>query len=320
MRWFHPILLLSLLAAGAAPAGPLGELLKERRAARQASMPSDGSQDELSGSGRMAATRVPEGVTVLRDVAYGAAREQRLDVYTPQSGTHDAPVIVMVHGGGWKRGDKNMQSVVENKAARWVPRGFVFVSVAYRMLPDADVPAEAADVAHAVAYVQAHAAQWGGDGRQVILMGHSAGAHLAALLTSSPQMAQQNGMQPWLGTIALDSAAFNVEAIMRSRHFGLYDEAFGSDPAYWRAVSPITQLAGAAPPLLAVCSSQRANSCEQARAYAQKATGIGNRAEVHPENLSHREINAQLGMPGAYTDAVERFMKGLAPQVAMRLQ
>jgi arylformamidase len=320
VRWVQPILLLSLLAAGAAPAGPLGDLLKERRAERRAAMPSDGAQDELSGAGRMAPAQVPAGVKVTRDLAYGADKAQRLDVYTPQSGTQDAPVIVMVHGGGWKRGDKNMQTVVENKAARWVPRGFVFVSIGYRMLPEADVLAQAADVAHAVAWVQAHAAQWGGDTRQVILMGHSAGAHLAALLTSSPRIVQENGMQPWLGTVALDSAAFDVEAIMRHRHFGLYDEAFGTDPAYWRAVSPITQLAGAAPPLLAVCSSQRADSCDQARAYVQKATGMGNRAEVHPEHLSHREINGQLGLPGTYTDAVERFLKGLAPQVAARLQ
>lgn len=286
MRLVHPVLLLSLLAVGAA---------------------------------RLAPAQVPPGVQLTRDLAYGPDRAQHLDVYTPQAGAHDAPLIVMVHGGGWKRGDKTMQAVVANKAARWVPRGFVFVSVDYRMLPDADVPTQAADVARALGYVQAHAAQWGGDGRLVILMGHSAGAHLASLLTSSPQLARDNGAQPWLGTVALDSAAFNVEQIMRGPHFGLYDEAFGADPAVWRAVSPLDRLAGATPPLLAVCSSRRATSCQQARAYVQKTTGFGNRAQVLPEDLSHREINVELGLPGAYTEAVERFMQGLAPQVAARL-
>ena len=319
MRLIRPILLLSLLAAGTVQAGPLREMLQERRAERQAAVQADGRDDELAGTRRMAPARVPPGVEVARDVSYGPDRAQRVDVYTPQAGTRDAPVIVMVHGGGWKRGDKSMQAVVENKVARWVPHGVVFVSVDYRMLPEADVAAQAADVARAVAYVQAHAAEWGGDGGQVILMGHSAGAHLVALLTSSSRLVREHGVQPWLGTVALDSAAFDVGTIMRSRHFSLYDEAFGTDPAYWRTVSPIDGPAGVASPLLAVCSSRRATSCEQARAYAQKAAGVGSRVQVEPERLSHREINAELGLAGAYTDAVERFMSGLGPGIAARL-
>lgn len=301
MRLADSILLLSLFAAGATQAGPLRDLL------------------ELAGAGRMAPAQVPRGVKVVRDLPYGPDRAQSIDVYTAQSLPHNAPIIVMVHGGGWKRGDKKMQSVVENKVARWVPRGFVFVSVGYRMLPEANVLAQAADVARALAYVQVHGAEWGGNGRQLILMGHSAGAHLVSLLTSSPQLARDNGLQSWLGTVALDSAALNVEAIMRKPHFGLYDEAFGADSTYWRLVSPFAQLAGRTPPLLAVCSSWRASSCEQAHAYVQKTSSFGNRAQVQAENLSHRDINAQLGLPGAYTDAVERFMKGLGPQVASLL-
>lgn len=308
MRILSGCLLLSLCggAAALAQAGPLRDLLKVR-------------QDELAGSARMAQARLAPGVERIGDLAYGADPAQRLDVYMPATSLHDAPVIVMVHGGGWKLGDKRMAAVVENKLARWVPRGFVLVSVGYRMLPQADVPTQAADVARAVAYVQDHAAQWGGDGRQLILMGHSAGAHLVSLLTSSPQLGREHGVQPWLGTIALDSAAFNVETIMRERHYGLYDEAFGADPLLWRAVSPFAQLGGAAPPLLAVCSSQRATSCDQAQAYVQKTIGFGNRAQVWPENLSHRDINAQLGLAGPYTEAVERFMRGLGPAVAERL-
>jgi acetyl esterase/lipase len=263
---------------------------------------------------------LPQGVRRIPDLAYGPDRAQRLDVYAAETGVRDAPVIVMVHGGAWKLGDKSMQAVVENKVARWVPRGFVFVSIGYRMLPQSDVLTQADDVARALAYVQSHATQWGGNAGRVILMGHSAGAHLAALLTAAPQLAQRQGAQPWLGTIALDSAAFNVEAIMESRHFGLYDDAFGADPAYWRAVSPIKQLAGPTPPLLAVCSSQRAASCDQAQAYVRKANGMGNRAQLRSENLSHRDINMQLGLPGAYTDAVEQFMRELAPDVAARLR
>src|SRR5579859_5939499 len=66
----------------------------------------------------------------LRDVHYGAGAAQTLDVYRPAA-AHGAPVIVFVHGGGWRIGDKAMARMVDSKVQRWVPRGFVFVSIDY---------------------------------------------------------------------------------------------------------------------------------------------------------------------------------------------
>ncbi|HYD51243.1 MAG TPA: alpha/beta hydrolase [Gemmatimonadaceae bacterium] len=255
---------------------------------------------------------------VLRDVAYGAHAEQRYDVYLPDR-PRSAPIVLMAHGGGWKRGDKAMGRVVDAKVARWIPKGIIVVSVDYRMQPDAAPLEQARDVARALADVQRRAPSWGGDPSRVILAGHSAGGHLVALLSASPSLAVELGARRWLGALVLDAGALDVPAIMRARHLPLFDLAFGRDSTDWRAASPQHALTRQATPMLAVCSSRRRVPCPQARAFAARARGLGVRLEVLPQDLSHGEINADLGVPGAYTDAVERFMASLDPVVATRL-
>ena len=297
LRWHaHRLVSLAMLAVLScdAGAGPLRDRLEARRAARQAA-PLDQARTD--------------GVTVVRDVSYGADKQQRFDVYIPKAAAN-APVIFMVHGGAWKNGDKAAGRVAENKVAYWSARGFIVISSNYRMLPDADPLTQARDVASAIAEAQAKAASWGGDRDKFILMGHSAGAHLVALLSSSPALA---GPLRWLGTVSLDSAALDIEQIMQGRHMRLYDEAFGKEPAYWRSISPYAQLAQAGKPLLAVCSSQRSDSCEQARRYAAKAGRFGTRVQVLAQDLSHMQINETLGQEGAYTQAVDQFIRSLLP-------
>lgn len=291
-----------LLLWQASYAGPLRDLIMERRAAPQANEATDG---EPGGS-----VSLPTGVRRLHDVAYGKDSKQRMDVYLPQQASR-APVIFMVHGGGWRWGDKGMKAVVENKVARWVPKGFIFISVNYRMLPGTAPAEQAQDIAHALAAAQNKVASWGGDPSRFILMGHSAGAHLVALLSASPAQAYRLGAKPWLGTVSLDSAALDVVETMKARHFHLYDDAFGSDPAYWEATSPFLALSGNAVPLLAVCSTRRSDACPQARKYAARASELGARASVLEQDLSHKDINQMLGIEGAYTDAVEAFISTL---------
>jgi acetyl esterase/lipase len=247
---------------------------------------------------------------VLRDVAYGAAPAQRMDVYKPAH-ARAAPVIVMVHGGAWMIGDKSNPGVAGRKQAHWAERGYLFVSIDYRMLPTADPWVQAQDVASALAYVQKHAGDWGGDGTRVVLAGHSAGAHLVALLGADPSLAYAQGAKAWLGTIALDSAAYNVSRIMTLPHAGFYDKVFGSDEAFWRKVSPLDRLHGKTQPMLLVCSSQRLLSCMQAETFAKAANEHGGRAQVLPEALTHEQINAELGGDSDYTRAADTFLRSL---------
>lgn len=225
----------------------------------------------------------------------------------------------MVHGGGWSRGDKAMRSVVQNKVARWVPRGFILISVDYRLLPQAGVQAQLEDLALAVATAQQRVAEWGGDGRRLVLIGHSAGAHLAALLSTQAALVRARGGWSWLGTVSLDSAALDVPQVMQSRHLRLYDRAFGNDPAYWAQVSPLQQLRGPIAPMLLVCSTRRSDSCPQARQFAAVAQGFHSRTPLLPENLSHRQINQELGLESDYTRGVERFMASLDAGMARQL-
>ncbi|TXT24838.1 MAG: LipQ [Rhodocyclaceae bacterium] len=259
------------------------------------------------------------GNPTLGDIAYGTDPDQRYDLYRPTT-SDNAPVILMVHGGGWRYGDKDMSRVVNNKVDRWLPRGIAFVSINYRMQPKAPPLEQARDVARALADVQRNWQKLGVDRSNIILMGHSAGAHLIALLGARPELLAEAGAQTPRGFILLDSGALDVPAIMNAKHFRLYDRAFGNNPADWRAASPIHHLQQATSPMLAVCSSRRDDACPQARAFVAQAQQVGTQAEVLALDKTHGEINSELGEATDYTAAVERFVGRLSPQLAERLR
>jgi acetyl esterase/lipase len=307
-----PLLALCLLATAttAAPA-PAQQRLRERIAQRM---------EQRRGHDAPTSAALPAGTRVERDIAYGGDPKQRYDVYRPAGARPDAPILFMVHGGGWRRGDKRMPNVVEHKAAYWLDKGFVFVSVNYRMEPDADPLVQARDVAAALASVQRRAREWGADPAQTILMGHSAGAHLVALLGSDPAgLLRQAGARRPLGVVSLDSGALDVPALMgQPRLPQLYRDAFGSDPAYWRLVSPQQQLARGGLPMLLVCSSTRrapTAPCDEARAFARHGAQLAVPMQVLPEAMSHGDINGELGLPSAYTRAVSDWIDRALMQV-----
>lgn len=330
----------AVLVTGLSPdlnAGPLRERLRERMQSRAAG--NDGMADfggamscadwakrvdrlETRAQGRNAGPTPDHS-----DVAYGPAPLERLDVFVPKRATTSggAPVIVMVHGGGWCVGDKAAAGMTANKVGRWVPRGFVFVSANYPMVNDgADARAQAGEIARATAYVQAHAAAWGGDPTKVILMGHSAGAHIVSLVNADAELRRAHGVQPLLGTVSLDAGAIDVVAQMPNVYPFLkerYREAFGDREAGWIAASPYHRLDRSAAPWLGVCSTTRKDDpCGQARAYATKSESLGVHAEVLPQPKGHGALNKELGEDGDYTRGVEIFMAGLDPSVAELLR
>lgn len=265
------------------------------------------------------ALRLPAGSRVLRDEAYGEHRLQKVDVYIPpgvgavSASDMDpgAPVVFMVHGGGWRRGDKSSRDVVRNKVRWLLPKGYVFVSVNYRLSPEIDPTEQALDVARALDYVQREAPRWGGDPDRIVLMGHSAGAHLVTMLTSAPDIVEAAGAAPWLGTVALDSAAYNVVELMATRHRSVYDRAFGKDPLFWAEASPELRLREAPPPMLLVCSTKWANSCRQASSYARAVEAVGGDVQRLQVALNHGAVNRAVGVPGRLTDAIGAFFRSL---------
>lgn len=261
---------------------------------------------------------IPADVVQKLNIAYGPAAKQRLDVYIPpqvaQGQVKNVPILLMVHGGGWRHGTKSRGGVVGDKAVYWLGQNFIFVSTDYRLLPDAAPDQQAEDVAAAFKYVSANAAKWGGNAQKIILMGHSAGAHLVAYVGARVEMLKSAAALP-LGVVALDSAAYDISRVMENRHFGLYDDAFGKDPSYWRLMSPITHLSVQSVPIHMVCSSRRAESCAQAKLHQKAAYAQGVRAEINPQDLSHAEINRDLGQVDretiGYTRSVDAFIQSL---------
>ena len=265
---------------------------------------------------------LPANMCFQLNVAYGSDPLQKFDVYMPATPPHGAPVIFIVHGGGWYQGDKMDPALVRNKVEAWVRTGAILISTNYRLVPGVDPLDQALDVAQALAYAQGHASEWGGDPGKFILMGHSAGGHLvsllaaqpslAASLAAKPSLAASMGARPWLGTIALDSAVYDVpEAMNNPSHPPLYDLAFGTDAALWNAASPMTQLRTRMAPFLAVCTPQVTGSCQRAQQFVDKAASYGAEASVLEENLSHEQVNEMLGAASSYTTLVSEFMAAL---------
>ena len=325
------VLMLAMAMSTPVAAGPLRDLIAHRDAG-DAGMDDEGGDAKSCAEwaakvGRLEklfAGRHRGPAPDMADVAYGPAARQRFDVFyakpTPPANAL-APVLVMVHGGGWCVGDKAGKGILDNKVSRWTPKGFVFISVNYPMVNDgSNAIAQAHDVARATAYIQQHAREWGGDPARVILMGHSAGAHLVSLVNADAAIRTAEGLKRLLGTISLDAGAIDVVTQMPHVYPFLkerYREAFGTTEPEWIAASPYHTLDATASPWLGVCSTERKDDpCAQARSYAEKSKGLGVRAEVLPEAKNHATINKELGAPGDYTQAVEAFMAGLDPVVA----
>lgn len=126
------------------------------------------------------------------DLAYGQAARQRLDVYAPRN-ARNRPVVIFWYGGSWTHGSKANYRFV---GAALAERGFLAVLPDYRLYPAVTFPAFCADGAHAIAWVEAHAQEFGGDPERIVLMGHSAGAHIAAFLAFNRAFVEKAGANP----------------------------------------------------------------------------------------------------------------------------
>lgn len=140
--------------------------------------------------------------------AYGEDPRQRLDVYSPHQATN-RPVVIFWHGGSWTSGRRGLYRFV---GAALAERGFVTVLPDYRLYPQAKFPLFLQDGAQAIAWVQQHAGEFGGDPHRIVLMGHSAGAHEAAFLAYDRQLLVNAGANPqWIvGLIGL-SGPYELE-------------------------------------------------------------------------------------------------------------
>ncbi|HEU4498889.1 MAG TPA: alpha/beta hydrolase [Sphingomicrobium sp.] len=244
---------------------------------------------------------------------YGADPKQRLDLVRP-AGVATAPVLLFVHGGGWSIGDK---AHAAPEKARWAnSKGWAFASANYRLVPQATVEQQAADVASAIAWLRANAAKQGLDPNRIVLMGHSAGAHLAALVGTDPQYlkAAKVPMRSISGVVLLDGAGYDVAAqanAPRNLVRPMYDAAFGTDPKRQAALSPT--LHAGAPNVsrwLILPVERRRDSQAQSQGLADALNRAGARASVVAvPGESHGSLNKGLGEAGNFaTEQVGQFL------------
>jgi acetyl esterase/lipase len=241
-----------------------------------------------------------------RELSFGSDARQRLDLVMPGAAQGKAPVLLFVHGGGWSIGDKRLGS--ELKGKHFAGQGWAFASTNYRLVPTATVEQQAADIAAAVALLRR---QPGVDPDRIVLMGHSAGAHLAALVASDPNWLKAAGVPLSVvrGVVLLDGAGYDVGeqiAEPRNRVLPMYTQAFGTDPKRQAALSPARHAAAPnAADWLILPVAMRRDSTAQGEKLARLLREGGSRAEVLPQRgMTHMTLNRQLGQPGDPSTAV----------------
>ncbi len=250
------------------------------------------------------------------ELSYGKDPLQKLDYWKPTK--FGSPLVIFVHGGGWKRGDKK-NATGEEKPGHYLQQGYAFASINYRLVPAATVEQQAQDVADAIAFLIGRAESLGFDPNRIVLMGHSAGAHLSALVGTDMQYLKKAGLGPQSlrGVIPLDGACYDVpRQIAEGGEFmhDTYIQAFGSEKERQLALSPTSQAAAPNAPAFLILHVQRVDGATQSRALGEALKKAGTTAEVRGfEGIGlkgHAEINRRLGDP-AYpaTPVVDAWLK-----------
>jgi acetyl esterase/lipase len=246
---------------------------------------------------------------VKRDIPYGTAHQRQvLDVYAPP-GAKNLPVVFWIHGGGWQTGDK---SSVQDKPRAFVEQGFVFVSTNYRLLPEVEMETIFRDIAKSIRWVHDHIAQYGGDPKRLLVMGHSAGAQLAALVSIDDRYLKSEGLSLEIikGCVPVDGDTFDVPAIIEVAEtrwrvhqlppakFG-HRLKFGNDPARHRDYSAVTHVAQdkGIPPFFILYVAGHPDTTAQAQRLGQVLKEAGVPATLFgARETTHNKVNADIGL------------------------
>jgi triacylglycerol lipase len=187
------------------------------------------------------------GVRIERDVKYGAAERNRLDVFMPETASSDRPVLIFVHGGAFVAGNKhNPGSPFYDNIMLWaVKNGFVGVNISYRLAPQAVWPSAAEDLSAGVQWVADNIAARGGDPARVYLMGHSAGAVHVATYVSHPEFHKAVG-----GGLAGAIMVSGIYDLMAETAGDSERAYFGADPSLYAERSSLRGLLTTKIPLM----------------------------------------------------------------------
>ena len=249
--------------------------------------------------------------SVQRDVPYivPAVDRQMLDIYSTKD-AKNLPVVFWIHGGGWQTGDK---SEVQIKPKAFTEKGFVFVATNYQLLPKVEMGRIIRDIAKSIHWVHDHIADQGGDPQRIFVMGHSAGAQLAALVCTDDRYLKAEGLSFSIlkGCVPVDGDTYDVPAIIetaetrrRVHHqpqakFG-HREKFGNDPAKHLDYSAVTHIAKdkKIPPFLILFVSSHPDTSAQAERLGAVLKDAGIPVKLHgAKDSTHSKVNEDIGLP-----------------------
>jgi acetyl esterase/lipase len=247
---------------------------------------------------------------VKHDIPYASPAHERqtVDVYSP-AGAKNLPVVFWIHGGGWEGGKK---TDVALKPRAFTERGLVFVSTGYRLMPQVDMDTIIRDIAASIHWVHAHIAEYGGDPDRILVMGHSAGAQLAALICTDDRYLKSEGLSLAIikGCVPVDGDTYDVPAIIETAEtrrrlhgqpqpkFG-HREKFGNTPAKHRDLSAVTHVAKGKgiPPFLIMYVASHPDTSAQAWRLADVLKSAGVEVTSYgAKESSHNRINNDIGL------------------------
>ena len=274
---------------------------------------------------------VAQGQQVKSNIPYADPAQDRqvLDIYASE-GAKNLPVVFWIHGGGWQAGDK---TDVQIKPRVFCERGFIFVSTNYRLLPKVEMEVLIRDVAEALGWVHKHIAEYGGDPKRIFVMGHSAGAQLAALICIDDRYVKAEGVpfDVLKGCVPVDGDTYDLPAIimtaeLRQMVHGLplptpgHRGKFGNDPKKHIDFSAVTHVAKGKgiPPFLILHVAGHPDTTAQAK----RLGAVLQQAEIPvrvygAQETTHNKLNADLGLPD--DPATLELFKFLGPLTAKGL-
>lgn len=210
------------------------------------------------------------------------------------------PLVVFVHGGGWRRGSRLAGRQLQDTL---LSAGFTVASVDYRLWPSVDVQESAADVARAVRYLHDNAGRFNLDPDRTALIGHSAGAHIVALVIMHPAMTEMSGLlrDRVSSVVLLDSHGLDVMSYVTDRPN--LAEIFGKDPAERASVSPVHLLNHSPPdylPAFAIAwNSDREPTSVQSLLILEALNAVGANITALPYTKKpHRAFLTDFRDPG----------------------
>ena len=223
--------------------------------------------------GRALRKALPDTVKVERDIVYATYGDRKvmLDLYLPKKpASEKIPCIVVIHGGGWRMGDKTKFAA---QAAYLADQGFAAACIGYRLLPEVTFPAPVVDCKAAVRWVRANAAKHGIDPDRIGATGGSAGGHLTAMLASSHKVAALEGEG---GNPGVSSRIQAAVAMAAPGDMSVYAQRTGTNAELAALISPMTHIdKDAAPMLLLHSTDDRTVSPSQSEAMLAKYKALG---------------------------------------------